>query len=124
MPRLTNHQEGTERMKPRAIRRRGAAIVASLAFAAGGVAWAGCGDDEEDAQEAAEQIQDEVNQALEDAGADSEEAQEAIDKAQEEANETIDELNEQLEDGDVDEAIQEAQEQAEQALEDAQNAQP
>jgi len=105
-------------MKPSAKRRRGAAIVASLALAAGGVAWAGCGDDEEEAQDAAQEIEDQVNEALEDADL-PEETQDAIDDAQDQANEAIDEVNDAIDEGDVQGAIEKAQKEAEQQSDEA-----
>ena len=107
-------------MKSSASKRRlGASVAASLALAAGGVAWAGCGDEEDDAADTAQEIQDQVNQELDDADV-PEDVQEAIDKAQDEANEASDDINEALEDGDVQEAIDKAQEQAEEQSEEAQ----
>ena len=84
---MTTRASGTKR-------RRGAAFVASLAFAATGIGWAGCGDEDQ--------------------------AQEAIDDAQDQAEETLDEVNESVDEGDVDAALEEAQDEADKALEDAQ----
>jgi uncharacterized protein HemX len=81
------------------VHRRAGAIAAALALAIGGVAWSGCGDDEDEAVDAA-------NQAIED--------------AQQQAEETQGEVNEALENSDVEEATQDAEDAANQALEDAQ----
>lgn len=62
----------TQNASPR--RRRAGAIMAALALAAGGVAWSGCGDDEDEAVDAA-------NEALEDAQQQAEDAQGQIDDA-------------------------------------------
>ena len=81
-------------------RRRVGAIAATLALAAGGVAWSGCGDDEQDARDAANQ---------------------AIDDAQEQADQAVDDVNEALDNSDAEEAAKDAQDAANEALEDAQN---
>ena len=83
-------------------RRRVAAIAASVAIGLSGAAWAGCGDDEDDVEDAineaveagqdqAEEIQGEVDEALDDAGVDGEDIEGEVEDAQEQAQDAIDE---------------------------------
>jgi chromosome segregation ATPase len=83
--------------------RRALTGIAVLSIAALGAAWSGCGDDE-----------DEVNDAIENA---NEQIEEATDEALEQAEETQDEVQQQIDEGQ--EEAQEAQDQAEQQIEDA-----
>jgi hypothetical protein len=56
--------------------------LATCAIAAGGPAWAGCGDDEEnDARQAADEAAEEGEKALEEAGEEGEKAEKELDKA-------------------------------------------
>ena len=100
-------------------RRRFVAVVASASIALSGAAWAGCGDDEDD-------VEDAVNEAIENT---DEQVQDAIDAGQEQADEIQGEVDEALEEngvdtedieGQVDKAQEDAQDAIDQALEDAQ----
>ena len=92
-------------------RRRALSALGVLAIAATGAVWAGCGDDEDEARDAAEQLQEDANEAIDQAQEELEDADvnEAIEEAQEEANQAQQDLQDAVEDGDIDAAIEEAQ---------------
>jgi hypothetical protein len=77
--------------RPRRAGRRALAGVAVLAIAATGAAWSGCGDDEDDVNQAIDDVQQQAEDAAEEAGGQAEEAQQ-------QAEEQIDEAQQQLED--------------------------
>ena len=78
--------------RARRVGRQAIAGVAVLAVAGIGVAWSGCGgDDEDEVNQAVDEIQQEAEEAAEDVGGEAEELQQ-------QAEEEIDEAQKQLED--------------------------
>lgn len=85
--------------------RRLPAILVALAIGAAGVAWAGCGDDNEGGGADAGEIQNQIEQGVE-------EATEGVEKGVEEAQQGVEEGGDQAREG-----IEKGKEEAEQGIE-------
>jgi flagellar biosynthesis GTPase FlhF len=109
------------------LRRRALAGIGIAAIAATGAAWSGCGDDEEEAEDAANEL---IEQAQDQADQIQEDVQQGVDEAQEQAQEELDnaDVEGKAEDAqkqaekaqkELEEQLEQAQQETEQALEDA-----
>ena len=94
------------------LRRRMPAVLAALALGVAGVAWAGCGDDNNDETVDAGEVQTQIEQGVE-------EATEGVEKGVEEAKKGVEEGEEKAREG-VEKGTEEAEKGIEKGKEEAQ----
>jgi len=91
--------------------RRLSAALAIFAIFVGGVAWSGCGSDDN--------ANDDTNQAQQEAEQGADEAREGIEEGADEAKQGLEDAREKVEEGDVGEGVSEAEKQLEESRDDA-----